>query len=120
MNKEYGIKINVSETVTNFDDIVINGEFTIDNKDINIQANNEAFFKHIILIVTRSANYHAIAPFSNMVFFPDDVKINSNIVTGAFFLSLKDNIPFSGNGDYYVLCSLGVSLSNALKVSVVS
>lgn len=112
------IKIDSLEASTNIKDIVINGDFAISNDDVSVQNINEKIIKHIVLIVTRSANHQSTNPFSDTLVFKDDVEINSNIVTGLFNIKLSDHINFDGQGVYYIMCSLGVYLSNTLKITV--
>jgi len=118
MNKEYYIEINASENITNFDGIKVQGEFSVNNEETCIQSTNENILKHIVLVVTRSANYQTVSPFSDIVVFKDDVTINSNNVSGLFNISIKDHVSFNGPGDYYILCSLGTELSNTLKITI--
>jgi len=112
------IKIDALQAYNNVNDIQINGDFTISNDDKNIQDINEKIIKHITLIVTRSANYQSTTPFSDVLVFKDDVDVHSNIVTGAFNIKLSDHIKFNGKGEYYIMCSLGVYLSNTLTITV--
>jgi len=118
MNNEFYIKINASENIANFDDIKVQGEFSVNNEESSIQSTNEKILKHIVLIVTRSANYQTVSPFSDIVVFKDDVTIISNNVSGIFNINIKDHVSFNGAGDYYILCSLGTELSNTLKITI--
>lgn len=118
MNNEYYIEINASKNITSFDDIKVQGEFRVNNEEISIQYINENILKHIVLVVTRSASYQSVTPFSDIVVFKDDVTISSDNVSGLFNISIKDHISFNGKGKYYIMCSLGTMLSNTLKITI--
>ena len=118
MGAENNIEIITSESGSHFTDIEINGKFSVVKNEQSIYADNEKVIKHIVLVVTRSANYHTSTPFLDVVTFKDDVKVGPGVVSGNFKIFLKDHLTFNGSGDYFVLCSLGTCLSNTLKISI--
>lgn len=118
MKENYFIKIDTSPGCTSFNYLVISGEFMVSNKEKSITSENSQILKHVVLVVTRSANYQSVTPFSDTVVFKDDVKIDSDIVSGVFKVQLGEHIGFNGKGDFFVMCSLGNCLSNVLKITI--
>ena len=118
MKNSYFINIQKIPDHTSFNDLKISGEFRISNNEESIYSKDSEILKHIVLVVTRSGNYQSVSPFSDIVVFKDDVKIESDVVSGAFKINLSDHINFSGEGDYFMFCSLGMQLSNIIEVKI--
>jgi len=96
----------------------VKGKFSVPYQRDGITAHGAQVLKHIILVVTRGGNYKALAPYQKVIVFQDDVNDNGDSVAGAFNLPIQPHIEFDGAGDYYVLCSLGMFLSNIVKISI--
>jgi len=115
---KYGMTITLDSNLSHKNEILIHGEYKVRYSDQALPKQGVLIPKHIALIVTRSGNYIATKPFFDMVVFEDDVKDDGQSVSGNFNLNVFDHIPFNGEGDYYILCSLGGYLSNIVKVVV--
>ncbi|MCP4486773.1 MAG: hypothetical protein GY820_05555 [Gammaproteobacteria bacterium] len=96
----------------------ISGNFNVPVMQKGIHVKGAQVLKHIVLVVTRSGNYQSVTPFREVVVFKDDVQDSGNSCSGAFNIDLLDHIQFSGEGDYYCLCSIGNYLSNIVKITV--
>ena len=118
MKKKNFIRIQNIPDYNDFSDLVISGEFNITNNEKSIQSKNSDILKHIILVVTRSGNYQSVTPFNDVIVFNDDVNIEEDVVTGTFKILLSDHINFSGEGDYFIFCSLGTFLSNTIEIKL--
>lgn len=96
----------------------IRGNFKVPYDENGITPRGAQVLKHISLVVTRSGNYQALTPFKEIAVFDDDVKEEQGSCSGFFNIKVMDHIGFDGEGDYYLLCSLGTYLSNIIKVTV--
>jgi len=112
------LKIDLINKSADFNDLIIRGEFTLSNKEVSLEFEGAQVLKHIVLVATRSGNYQSVSPFSHTVIFKDDVKSSSDSVSGVFNVVLSESIDFSGEGEYFIMCSLGSILSNTLKICV--
>ena len=119
-DNEHGINISASLAGSDNQSILIRGKFRVPYKKNGITAQGAAVLKHIVLVVMRSGNHRALAPFRDVVVFEDDIRDEGNSCSGFFNINVMDHISFQGKGgsDYYILCSLGTYLSNTLKVTV--
>ena len=113
---KFGIKITATSQVDESNAIHIVGSFNVLNVGHGLPKQGFLIPKHITLVTTRGGNYTAIKPFFDMVVFEDDVKDDGQSVSGNFNINVFDHIQFDGEGDYYILCSLGGYLSNIVKV----
>lgn len=120
MNEDHMISIVSEDKSANINNVVVRGEFKIPDSESSVIAKGKDVLKHVVLVITRSANYQASAPFSKVVVFEDDVKLVSDTVFGFFSIKLGEHLKFDGDGDFYVMCSLGVCLSNIIKITVES
>ncbi len=118
MKDKHSLKIDLIQKTTHFNELKIRGEFTVSNKEENIEFEGAQILKHIVLVVTRSGNYQSVSPFSNTVIFKDDVREESGAISGVFNILLSEQIDFDGDGEYFIMCSLGVHLSNILKIDI--
>lgn len=98
--------------------LILRGKFEVCYDQNSISAQGAQVLKRIILVVTRSGNYQALAPFEETVVFDDDVKERKGGCSGQFNIKIMDHIDFGGEGDYYILCSFGTLLSNIVKITV--
>ena len=96
--------------------INITGKFNVEYEADGLTVVGAEVLKHIVLVVTRTANYQSITPFKKVVVFGDDVIETEKGCSGAFSFNLFDKIDFNGPGDYYILCSLGAITSNIIHV----
>jgi len=94
--------------------IQITGKFNVNYKSDGLSVKAGAVLKHITLVVTRTANYQSVNPFKDVVVFGDDVIETEEGCSGSFNFNLFDKIAFDGNGDYYILCSIGTVTSNII------
>lgn len=118
-NLEYGISITAQAHYREGESFLVRGEYKIPYAEESVPKQATLMPKHIALVVTRSGNYQAMKPFSQMVVFEDDVKDDGIYAMGHFNLNVNDHIQFNGAGDYYILCSLGNYLSNIVKVTLI-
>lgn len=114
----YFIKITAPEKAHKDKPILLRGKFHIPLRNAGITARGSEVLKHIVLVVTRGGNYQTLAPFKNVIVFADDIKQTEDACSGFFQLDVFEKISFDGEGDYYILCSLGVYTSNIVKVVV--
>jgi hypothetical protein len=115
---ENGIAITAQTQCKESDGIRLRGEYKVPYTEASVPKEAILMPKHIALVVTRGGNYTAIKPFRDMVVFEDDVHDDGQCASGNFNLNVFDHIQFNGEGDYYILCSLGNYLSNVVKVTV--
>ena len=114
MNNETSF-IEIKEVSSNEDDqILVSGKFNINYQADCLSVDSAEVLKHIVLVVTRSANYQALTPFQDVIVFDDDVTETEEGCSGSFNFNLFDKIGFDGSGDYYILCSLGTVTSNII------
>lgn len=117
-NNEYFIKIEGPEHCKQSGNFKISGQFNVSYEKNGVTVQGAKVLKHIVLVVTRSGNYHSLTPFKDVVVFDDDVKDEGDSCSGFFNINVADHIAFDGEGDYYILCSLGTYLSNTLKITI--
>jgi hypothetical protein len=117
-NIETGIHIDAPAKCRESDGLNVSGRYQIPYSNETVPDQPILMPKHIVLVVTRGANYAAMKPFKDIVVFEDDVHGTDEIAMGNFKLNVFDHIQFNGPGDYYILCSLGSYLSNITKVTV--
>lgn len=98
-------------------ELAIQGRFSVPVLRDGVTRTGAEVLKHIVLVVSRGDNYQSVDPFKNVMVFKDDILEKEGVCHGNFFIHLPDHIGFSGSGDYYCLCSLGVHLSNIVKIS---
>lgn len=115
---ELGISIEARLHPQSAQKIIVHGKFSVICDQDGVSARSWEVLKHVVLVVTRSGNYQALAPFKEVIVFEDDVKRIDNICSAFFNIDVMDHIAFDGEGDYYILCSLGAHTSNIVKVSV--
>lgn len=114
----YGIKIECLSHESLKDGIELRGEYKVPISEESIPDESSLIPKHVTLVVTRASNYIALKPFSETIIFDDDVKNDGICASGKFRLNIFDHISFTEGGDYYILCSLGIFLSNVVRVSL--
>ena len=116
--KTYFLEIkNASNTRTD-GSINIQSRFKIPYQQLGITVQGVEVLKHIVLVVTRGGNQAVVRPFKDFVVFDEDIKEDKQGCSGFFKFNLFDKISFSGDGDYYIMCSLGTTTSNIIKVTV--
>jgi len=98
--------------------INIHGKFTVDYDSSGLVARGFDILNHIILVVTRSGNYQSVTPFKDVIVFEDDVQQSDAGCSGSFNIDLFTKILFDGEGDYYILCSIGSVTSNILHIKM--
>lgn len=98
--------------------IHLHGEFNILYDEQVPFARGSGILKHIILVVTRTANYQSVAPFKDVIVFEDDVIETGEGCSGVFNIDIFNKILFDGAGDYYTLCSIGSTTSNILHIKL--
>lgn len=97
---------------------VLHGKFNITYEESGLLVTGADVLSHVILVATRTANYQSVTPFKDVVIFEDDVTETGSGCTGVFNIDLFKKILFDGEGDYYILCSIGSVTSNILKVTL--
>ncbi len=119
INKEkYFLEIKKVSQSNNAGSISIQGQFEIPYQKLGITVQSVEVLKHIVLVVTRGGNRAVTRPFKDFILFEEDIKELNQGCSGFFNLNLFDKITFSGKGDYFVMCSLGTTMSNIIKISV--
>ncbi len=119
-NARYGISIEADLDPSALQNIIVRGRFCILCGEHGVPEQVLQSLKHVILVVTRTGSHDALAPFTEVVVFDDDVKVEGEgTCSASFTLNVMDHIAFDGAGDYYILCSIGTHLSNIVKVTVV-
>lgn len=98
--------------------ILLRGKFKLPCGENGVPEDGIQIFKHIVLVATRTANYQALTPFRDVIVFEDDIQKEGNYCIGFFNMNVMEHIQFDGEGDYYLLCSVGTYTSNIVKVSV--
>jgi hypothetical protein len=98
--------------------ILLRGKFRLPCGQDGVPEEATQVFKHIVMVTTRSANYQSLTPFRDVIVFEDDVQKEGDFCSGIFNINVMDHIQFDGEGDYYLLCSVGTYTSNIVKVSV--
>lgn len=96
----------------------LRGKFNVPYDASGLNVTGPEVIKHIVLVVTRGANYQTLTPFRDVIVFTDDIKPTAEGCSGHFNLDVFEKISFDGEGDYYILCSLGVYTSNIVRVVV--
>ena len=99
------------------DQIIISGKFNVNYQSDGLSVKGAQVLKHIALVVTRTANYQAVTPFQDVIVFEDDVTETKEGCSGSFNFNVFDKIVFDGDGNYYILCSMGVITSNIIHVA---
>lgn len=118
LNEEYFITIECPDRCENGDAFKLSGQFKVPYEKNGIIVHGAQVLKHIILVVTRSGNYQAFVPFKDVIVFEDDVREVEGGCHAYFNVRVMDHLAFEGEGDYYVLCSLGSYLSNIIKITM--
>lgn len=113
-----GISIDASLHPKQKGKIIVRGKFRVVCGQHGVPEQGVETLKHVVLVTTRSGNYQALTPFQEVVVFADDVQQEGDICSAFFNIDVMDHIAFDGEGDYYILCSLGTHTSNIVKVSV--
>ena len=116
---DYRIKIEGPTEIRQGEAIPISGKFRIPFDHSGVLVTGPDILKHIVLAVTRSGNYQTSSPFKDVAVFPDDIKKSKKGWTGFFKFNVFNHIGFAGEGDYYILCSLGIYTSNIVKIVVI-
>lgn len=98
--------------------IFLRGKFNIWYDQNGLLVRGAEVVKNVVLVVTRTANYQVVTPFKDIIVFESDVVETKDGCSGFFNIEVTDHISFDGEGDYYVLCSLGTCLSNILKITL--
>ncbi len=98
--------------------MICKASFQVPLLGIGPEVTGAEILKHVALVVTRGGNYQAVSPFKDVIVFPDDIKISESSYSGFFNFDVFDKISFDGEGEYFVLCSIGTITSNIVKVSV--
>lgn len=115
---EFGISIEAELYPQNKQRIFIHGKFRVPCGKEGVPQQGAQVLKHIVLVVTRSGNYQSLTPFKEVVVFEDDIRRDGNDCSAFFNIDVMNHILFDGEGDYYILCSLGTYISNIVKVTV--
>lgn len=98
--------------------ILVRGKFRVVCGRQGVPERGPDTLKHVVLVTTRSGNYQSLTPFKEVVVFADDVQQDGEVCSAFFNIDVMDHIAFGGEGDYYLLCSIGAHTSNIVKVSV--
>jgi hypothetical protein len=98
--------------------IMVHGKFRVLYQQAGVPKQATQTLKHLVLVVSRSENYQSLTPFKEVVVFEDDVRDEGSCCSAFFNINLMDHIQFDGEGNYYILCSLGTYISNIVKVIV--
>ncbi len=98
--------------------IQLHGKFNIVYGEDSPLARGADILKHIILVVTRTSNYQAVTPFKDVIVFEDDIVDSEQECSGVFNIDVFNKIQFDGEGDYYILCSIGSVTSNVLRITI--
>lgn len=115
---ELGINIEAGLHPRHTKKIIVRGKFRVACGQHGVPDQGAETLKHIVLVTTRSGNYQALTPFQEVVVFADDVQQDGDVCSAFFNIDVMDHIAFEGEGDYYILCSLGMHTSNIIKVTV--
>jgi hypothetical protein len=114
----FGIRIKAGLHAEHKQKIVVHGKFRVLYQQAGVPKQATQTLKHLVLVVSRSQNYQSLTPFKEVVVFEDDVHDEGSCCSAYFNINLMDHIHFDGEGDYYILCSMGAYISNIVKVVV--
>lgn len=117
-NNEFGISIEAGLHPHHKQKILVHGKFQVLCGQAGVPEQSTQVLKHIVLVIRRSGNYQSLTPFKEVIVFADDIRSDGNSCSAFFNINVMDHIQFGGEGDYYVLCSLGTYTSNIVKVVV--
>lgn len=117
-SSEWGIVIEAGLDTQQPQKILVRGKFRVPYAKDGVPEQGLQTLKHVVLVVTRSGNYQSLTPFQEVVVFEDDVREEGGGCSAFFNINVMDHIRFDGEGDYYILCSLGTYTSNIIKVTV--
>ncbi|MGQ9424388.1 hypothetical protein ACXYTJ_00390 [Gilvimarinus sp. F26214L] len=118
--EEGAFAIQASLHPENSENILLRGRLSVRRGQNGVPDAASDVLKHIVLVVTRTTNYQSVTPFKETVVFEDDVQSHGDICSASFNINVMDHIEFGGEGDYYILCSVGTYLSNVARVSIAS
>jgi hypothetical protein len=118
MLPKYFLEISCKEKIQRNEPMLCRAKFQIPRQGIGPTVKGPEILNHITLVVTRGGNYQAISPFKNVIVFSDDIKITESTCSGFFNFDIFEKIAFDGEGEYFVLCSIGTITSNIAKVIV--
>lgn len=117
-DSEFGVAIEAGLDPQQPQKILLRGKFRVPYAKDGVPDQGSRTLKHVVLVVTRSGNYQSLTPFQEVVVFADDVRDEGEVCSAFFNINVMDHIRFDGEGDYYILCSLGTYVSNIVKVTV--
>ena len=112
--KNHGLVITFSETESNRRHQVIQGVFALPKKQDNKYSGKP--HNAITTVINFDGRYVVVQPFKNIVVFADDIAENRSTLFGYFQFNVLDYFDYINSGNHYVLCSLGLYLSNTLKI----
>ncbi len=98
--------------------IMIRGNFNVNYQTGGLIVEGADVLKHIVLVVTRAANYQSVTPFKDVIVFEDDVTSTKEYCAGSFNFNIFDKVGFNGKGDFYIMCSIGTVTSNNIHAVV--
>lgn len=95
---------------------MIQGAFALPKKKDNKYSGKP--HNAITSVINFDGRYTVTQPFKDTFVFPDDLGENRTTLFGFFQFNLLDYFETINKGDHYVMCSLGLHLSNVLKISL--
>ena len=96
--------------------LIIHGEFNI-IRDDELYAVSDLYRK-LVMVMQYNSGELVFHPFEDKIILEDDVKRTEQSMSGQFHFIANDMIKELDRPQYYVLCSLGVNLSNILTVNL--
>ena len=112
--KEHGLVIAFSEAESNRDQQIIHGVFALPKNQDNKFSGKP--HNALTVVINFDGRYRVVQPLKDFFIFPDDMGENRDTLFGYFQFNVLDYFEYNNSGDHYVLCSLGLHLSNILKV----
>ncbi|MDH5445571.1 MAG: hypothetical protein OEY52_08425 [Gammaproteobacteria bacterium] len=115
---ECGIEITALEQCKLKEGIQADVLFRVPYPDTGIPDEPSKIPNHIAMVVMHYTSYTSCKPFYEIVMFEDDVTFTDGYCEGRFRLNVMQHIPFEDKGEYEIIVSLGVYLSDIIKVTV--
>lgn len=113
---EYGVELNYYRSPSDGDNVVVYGTFLMPKKH-DIRSFGDPH-KSLVLTVNSFGRHVVVTPFMDTIIFPDDLKENDQVRMGYFQFNISSYIDTSIVNDYYIVCSLGIYISNILMVTI--
>jgi len=96
---------------------ILHGKFGVNYHQDGVLIEGSQVLKHVVMTITDRGAHQAITPFKEVAVFPDDINEGENACSGFFNINIFEHSAFTHAADYYVTCSIGMLVSNTIKVT---